>query len=114
MKVIARPNNTGKTKELLLYSFEHNIPIFAFSKSKASSLNAKSYSYFQRPANVVDIFDLLSGNYVGDILVDDLADTLTEVVKSMYNSIDVSIVGCTLTVDEDVRETFEEKVENDS
>ena len=46
MKLIHRDRCTGKTKELIAYCLENNVPILAISERKVKSLTEKSLEYF--------------------------------------------------------------------
>ena len=48
MHIIVRPNATGKIKELIQYSFDNNIPIFAITPRKAASIAEKSLAYLEK------------------------------------------------------------------
>lgn len=99
MKVIVRPNNTGKTKELIEYSLQTGIPIYAYSDSKARSLREKSLAYFGMSVNVVTSTDLASGAVYGDILVDDMEKVFSKLLSAYLPTADFSLAGFSATAD---------------
>lgn len=72
MKIIVRPNNSGKTRDLIEYALETNTPIFAITDSKAKSLREKSLAYFEKPVQIVTLIDIIENTYNGDVLIDDI------------------------------------------
>lgn len=80
MKIIAGENCTGKTKQLIEYSLENDIPILALTPSKADSLIEKSKAYFGRVVNVVDFKYALDYGYEGKVLIDDLDEVLPDIL----------------------------------
>lgn len=79
MKVIAGQNCTGKTKELIAYSLENDIPIIAFSTTKVNSLIEKSKVYFGRIVDARYYLDML--DYSGKVLIDDLDEVLPDIMR---------------------------------
>ena len=100
MKIIVGKNATGKTRELLQYSYETNIPILAVTESKANSLREKSLAYFARPANVVTLADLSEGTDISNVLVDDIEKAFAIMLQTHFvTKSNLSIVGFTATED---------------
>jgi hypothetical protein len=100
MKIIVGKNATGKTKELLQYSFESNIPILAVTESKANSLREKSLAYFSRPANVVTLSDLTENAEISKILIDDIEKAFAVLLQTHFVAkTNLSVVGFTATED---------------
>lgn len=100
MKIIIGKNATGKTKELLQYSFDSNIPILAVTESKANSLREKSLAYFSRPANVVTLANLTENPEISDILVDDIEKAFAIMLQAHFVAkSNLSVVGFTATED---------------
>lgn len=100
MKIIIGKNATGKTKELIEYSLEHNIPILAVTESKAKSLREKSLAYFSKPAEIVTIPALLDDTKISVILVDDIEKAFAVLLQSHCSpESNISVVGFTATED---------------
>lgn len=99
MHIIVRPNATGKTKELIQYSFDNNIPIFAITPHKAASIAEKSLAYFGKHVHVVTPEDLTSGDYTGDILIDDIEIVCDTLLKYFLAGSQFRIKGVTMTSD---------------
>ena len=100
MKIIVGKNATGKTKELLQYSFDNNIPILAVTKSKANSLREKALAQFSRPANIVTLADLAENTEISKILVDDIEKAFVSLLQNHFVALsDLSIAGFTATED---------------
>ena len=100
MKIIVGKNATGKTKELLQYSFDSNIPILALTEGKAKSLKEKSLAYFSRPANIVTLTDLEENMEISELLVDDIEKAFIMLLRAHFlTSPDISIAGFTATED---------------
>jgi hypothetical protein len=99
MKLIVGKNDSGKTRTLIEHSLATGIPIFALYDSKAESLRAKSLSYFNTLVGVVTAQDISSGNYKGDILVDDLEKAFSQLLATCTQSYEFNVVGATLTED---------------
>ena len=98
MKVFVGKNDSGKTKALIKYSLDNDIPIFTLYDSKASSLQAKAISYFDKPVKVVTPNDLAQG-YSGDILVDDIEKVFTILLSDFVRSGSFNVAGVTITED---------------
>jgi hypothetical protein len=100
MKIIVGKNATGKTKELLRYSLDNNIPILAVTGSKANSLREKSLAYFSRPANVLTLTDLAENAEISKVLVDDIEKAFAVMLQTHFSAkSNISIVGFTATED---------------
>ena len=97
MKIIARPQCTGKTKELLQLSFDTNTPIWCLSESKRNSLQDKSLYYFGRPANVLCGAELLNSETTS-VLIDDVEKIIGFLVND-YTSQPVEVKGITITTE---------------
>lgn len=79
MKVIARPAETGKTRELLEYAAEHNGQVLTVEK-RALQVKAQSYGI---DVEIIDLNDLLEeDNYNHDkyIYVHKLEDVTQELL----------------------------------
>lgn len=100
MKIIVGKNATGKTKELLKYSYDTSTPILAVTESKANSLREKSLAYFARPANVVTLTDLAENTDITNILVDDIEKAFATLLQThLVSKSSLSVVGFTVTED---------------
>ncbi len=100
MKIIVGKNATGKTKELLQYSFDNDIPILAVTKSKANSLKEKALAYFSKPANIVTLADLTENTEISKILVDDIEKAFASLLQNHFAiPSDFSVAGFTATED---------------
>lgn len=99
MKLIVGKNDSGKTRELIKYSLDNDIPIFAMYDGKAESIRAKAISYFGKSVRVVTPNDLASGEYLGDILVDDLEKVFTMLLTDFVRSTGFTVAGATVTDD---------------
>lgn len=97
MKIIVRPQCTGKTKELIAYSIEHNIPIFCLTQSKKASLREKAYAYFGQPVWVLCGAELLNAE-CASVLVDD-AEKMLEVFINDYSTSQIALAGFAATVE---------------
>ena len=87
MKIIAGENCTGKTKQLIEYSLENDIPILAFTPSKMDSLIEKSKAYFGRIVDVMYYKDAL--DYSGKVLIDDLDEVLPDIMRFILPNADI-------------------------
>ena len=77
MKVIARPAETGKTRELLEYAAEHNGQVLTVEK-RALQVKAQSYGI---DVEIIDLNDLLEeDNYDKYIYVHKLEDVTQELL----------------------------------
>lgn len=99
MKIIVDKNSTGKTRTLIKQSIDHGIPIFALYDGKAESLRTKAFSYFGKAVDVVTPNDFTSGNYKGDILVDDMEKAFITLLASYLNTADFNVIAATVTED---------------
>jgi hypothetical protein len=99
MKLFVGKNDTGKTRELIKYSLEQDIPILALYNSKAESLRAKSINYFGKLVKVVTPNDLMQNGYAGDILVDDLEKAFATLLSDFVRSSNFNITGASITED---------------
>ena len=96
MQVFVGKNSTGKTRELIQYSMDTKIPIFAHTERKASSLREKSVAYFDKVVDIVTFSDLCSG-YTGDILVDDIEKVCEFLLRDCTMNTYLNIAGTTIT-----------------
>lgn len=89
-KVIADQNCTGKTKKLIRESLNTGNPILALTPTKAQSLKEKSLSYFGETVKVITFPEVRS--YQGKILIDDLDEIISELLKQSLdnNGLEVS------------------------
>ena len=99
MKLITGKNDSGKTRELIRYSLEKDIPIFALYTSKAESIRAKSMNYFGKVVKVITPNDISHNECVGDILVDDLESVFITLLEDFLKSYNVEVAGATITED---------------
>ena len=79
MKVIARPAESGKTRELLEYAAEHNGQVLTVEK-RALQVKAQSYGI---DVEIIDLNDLLEEdnyNHDKDIYVHKLEDVTQELL----------------------------------
>ena len=97
MKIIARPQCTEKTKELLQLSLDTNTPIWCLSESKRHSLEEKSMFYFGRLAHIICGAELLDAD-VPSILIDDVEKMIGFLVND-YSSQPVEVIGLTITTE---------------
>ena len=96
MKLIVRPQCTGKTKELIAYAIENNIPILCLSQSKIKSLNEKAEIYFNSVVPTCTLNDL-SEDVIPNVLIDD-ADSFINELIGLMSAYDTCVSGITLTV----------------
>ena len=87
MKIIAGQNCTGKTKQLIEYALENELPILVFSPSKADSLIEKSKAYFGRIVNTLYYKD--AADYTGPVLIDDLDEVISYAVQLAFPNLSV-------------------------
>lgn len=99
MKLIVGKNDSGKTRELIKYSLDKDIPIFAMYDGKAESIRAKSISYFGKQVRVVTPNNLAAGEHIGEILVDDLEKAFTMLLADFVRSTSFTVAGATITDD---------------
>lgn len=97
MKIIAKPQCCGKTKELIAYSLDNNIPIFCLTESKKASLREKGYAYFGKPVWVICGAELLDAECTS-VLIDDAEKILFELVND-YSVEPIEIAGFTITTE---------------
>ena len=98
MKIIARPQCTEKTKELIAYSLEHDIPIFCMSESKRRSLYEKSMAYFCKPVRVICAEELLYAE-CDEVLIDDIEQIAQFLLDDYYYKKPVKLAGFTVTTE---------------
>lgn len=95
MKVINREKNSGKTKELINYSLENDIPILVLNDRKYQSLREKCIAYFGCLPKVVTAEE--ASTYQGPVLIDDADEILNGVIKNIVQNPQVNVVGMTLS-----------------
>lgn len=71
MELIYRERGTGKTKELIGYCLEHNVPILAITARKVGSLIEKSLAYYGKVVQVVTLEDVMEGGFT-KLAIDDV------------------------------------------
>ena len=96
MKLIVRPQCTGKTKELIAYAIENNIPILCLSQSKIKSLNEKAEAYFNSVVPTCTPEDL-DENIIPNVLIDDVDSFVNELV-GFISDYQTCVSGITLTI----------------
>lgn len=87
MKIIAGQNCTGKTKQLIEYALENELPILVFSRSKADSLVEKSMAYFGRVVSTLHYTD--AAEYTGAVLIDDLDQVISYAVQLAFPNLSI-------------------------
>jgi hypothetical protein len=97
MKIIARPQCTGKTKDLLQLSLETNTPIWCLSESKRRSLLDKSMYYFGKTAEILCGGELLNSNATS-VLIDDVEKMIGFLVND-YTDHPIEVAGLTITTE---------------
>lgn len=95
MKIICRENCSGKTKELIRESLDTGVPILALTSRKEASLKEKSMAYFNEIVNVIGYED--AKDYNGSVLIDDIEQVLTTLVRSTFDNSNISVAGLTLS-----------------
>jgi hypothetical protein len=99
VKVIVGKNDSGKTRQLIKQSLETDTPIFVLYETKADSIRTKALSYFGKPVRVVTPQSISSGEYSGDILVDDLEKAFATLLAAYVHTADFNVVAATITED---------------
>lgn len=96
MKVIARPVGTGKTRELLELALENDGMVLTTNKR---GLQIKAYNYGFEDICIVDLADLLYGNYDSDkpLYVHKLDDVMEEYFRSDFG---LSLNGYSVALEE--------------
>ena len=92
MKIIYGERCTGKTKQLIGYCLENNIPILAFSESKVQSLAAKSMEYFN---TIVPIIRSLDFDPVETpvVAIDDIDEVLFYIIGAKVDIVTLNVDG---------------------
>ena len=98
MKIIIGKNCTGKTRDLIKESLEHDIPIFSMYPGKAESLREKSMCYFNKMVRVVTPQDFDNG-YKGPIMIDDIDKLFSLMLSDYVKSFDFTVVAASITED---------------
>ena len=95
MKVIARPVGTGKTKELLNEAKEKNGIVLTLNKR---ALMTKAYGYGITGLEIVDLNDLIYGNYDKSkpLYVNKLDDVMQAYFRSDF---DLNMVGYSVAME---------------
>lgn len=97
MKIIARPQCTNKTQELIKLSLDTNTPIWCLSESKRKSLEEKSLFYFGKLAKIICGAELLDIEE-SSILIDDV-DKIIEFFVNDYSTKPIEVAGFTITTE---------------
>jgi len=97
MKIIARPQCTGKTKEILQLSIDTNTPIWCLSESKKKSLEEKSLAYFGKLAEVICGGELLHTE-VSSVIIDDVEKMIGFLVND-YSCTPVEVAAISVTTE---------------
>ena len=96
MKIIAREQCSGKTKELISIAIENNIPILCFSESQKKSILEKSLVYFNSVAPTCSLNDIIDYS-IESVLIDNLDKAISYFIKDL-SGYDTTVVGATLTI----------------
>lgn len=91
MKIICRQNCSGKTKELIKESLDKDIPILALTPMKENSLKEKSQAYFGEELKVINFLE--AQTYDGDILIDDVDEILSQLVRLAFKNDSLNVKG---------------------
>ena len=75
MELIYRESGTGKTKELIGYCLENDIPILAVTGLKIRSLIEKSVAYYGKMVQIVTLEEVMEGNFP-KVAIDDVDKVL--------------------------------------
>jgi hypothetical protein len=94
-KLILGTVSSYKTKDLINYSLEKNIPILALTKQKESSLIEKSLAYFGKIVSVIDLES--AKTFDGKILVDDLDKSFTTLLNMVTGNDKLVLDGAVLS-----------------
>ena len=96
MKIIARPSCTGKTKELIEYAIETNIPILCLTQSKAKSITEKAQAYFNSVVPICTLKDIVN-TVIPAVLIDDAEKALNELLMDL-SDYETCVAGLSITI----------------
>lgn len=97
MKIIAQPQCSEKTKELIKYAIDNNLPIFCLTETKRRSLLEKAQNYFGSSVWVIRGSELLYAD-CNAVLVDDAEDFIMEVIND-YSYGPISLAGFSVSTE---------------
>lgn len=98
MKIIVGKVGSGKTKELIGYALQENLPILTLTKQKEASLIEKSLAYYDK---IVTVLDLESAKeYKGDILVDDIDKAFNIMLSQITGNNNIKLSGAVLSAED--------------
>ena len=92
MKIIYGKRCTGKTKELICYCLENNIPILAFSERKVASLTEKSMEYFNKKVPIVRSLDFDPAE-TPVVAIDDIDEVLFYIIGAKVDIVTLNVDG---------------------
>lgn len=97
MKIIARPQGTGKTKELLKEAYKNNAQVLTVNKR---GLYAKADAYGISDVTIIDWDDMMYGNYDSNrpLYIHKVKDVIQELLDSDFNGI--KLEGMSITTEE--------------
>ena len=98
MTIIAQPQCSGKTKELIKYAIDNNLPIFCLTETKRRSLLDKAYNYFGSSVWVICGSELLYAD-CNAVLVDDAEDFIMAVIND-YSAYPMSLAGFSVSTED--------------
>jgi hypothetical protein len=86
MKIIARPQGTGKTRELLNQAYINHAQVLTTNKR---ALQAKSDAYLIPDVSIIDWNDLVYGNYDKNkpLYIHKLADVVQELLDNDFEGL---------------------------
>ena len=96
MKVIARPRGTNKTKQLIDDALYTGSQILTTNKR---ALQQKIEAYERSPVPVIDLNDLVYGNYdsTKPLMIHKIEDVFSEYLKLDFN---LELIECSITTPE--------------
>ena len=96
MKIIARPQGTGKTRELLTEAYLNHAQVLTTNKR---ALQAKADAYMIPDVKIIDLNDMMYDNYDRDmpLYIHKVQDVLEEL---FINDFMVKLAGLSITTEE--------------
>ena len=97
MKIIARPQGTGKTRELLMAAYLDHAQVLTTNKR---AIQAKADAYGIPDLKVIDVEDIFYENYDSytPLYIHKITDVLQEMFKYGFDGLDLR--GFSLTMEE--------------